>query len=115
MKKVATCLVGFGLCIAVATQAHARDDKHLLPIENAMKVTTKEKLEGNVSFYFGSQKHPKVLTTISTDGVNRKTNAAGKEDAEACNWAFMSALIGLEKAAHSRGANAVVNIRSNYK
>jgi uncharacterized protein YbjQ (UPF0145 family) len=117
MKKVTSCILGIGLCIAVATQAHARDDKHLLPIATAMQGAgeAKDKLEGNIKFYFGSQKHPKILANYGSDTANRKTNAFGKSDDTACNWAFLAAMVGLERAAKNRGANAVVNVRSNYK
>jgi uncharacterized protein YbjQ (UPF0145 family) len=46
---------------------------------------------------------------------NRKTNAVGKSDEKACNWAFLSAMIALEKRAKQLGANAVVNIVSYYQ
>jgi uncharacterized protein YbjQ (UPF0145 family) len=45
---------------------------------------------------------------------NRKTNAFGKSDEKACNWAFLSAMVALEKRAQQLGANAVVNIVSYY-
>ena len=47
--------------------------------------------------------------------TNRKTNALNKSDEEACRWVLMSALVALQDAAKDRGANAVVDIVSNYK
>jgi uncharacterized protein YbjQ (UPF0145 family) len=76
---------------------------------------SQEKLEGTVKFYFGDQKHPKVLSKLGSDVSNRKTNAFGKADEKACNWAFLSALVALEKRATELGANAVVNVVSYYK
>ena len=39
----------------------------------------------------------------------------GKSDEKACNWAFLSAMVALQKRAQQLGANAVVNIVSYYK
>lgn len=47
--------------------------------------------------------------------TNRKTNAFGKSDEKACDWAAQSALISLQEAARKAGANAVINIISYYK
>jgi uncharacterized protein YbjQ (UPF0145 family) len=55
------------------------------------------------------------VTNLGTDVSNRKTNAFGKSDEKACNWAFLSAMIALEKRAKQLGANAVVNIVSYYR
>jgi uncharacterized protein YbjQ (UPF0145 family) len=117
MKRYPASLIVLGVCLLAAAQVQARDTRHLFPIAAGMQGadSAKEKLDGSVKFYFGSQKHPKVLTKFGTDSVSRKTNAFGKSDETACNWVFLSALVALEKAAQSRGANAVVNVRSNYK
>ena len=73
-----------------------------------------EKLDGSVKFYFGDQPAPQVLTMLGSDVSNRKTNAFGKSDEKACNWAFLSAMVALEKHAQQIGANAVINIVSYY-
>ena len=114
MKKI-------GLCAAIilasaATGAHAADDKVLLPISTVMEMPeAKEKLDGSVQFFFGNQKHPTALKTITSGKTSKKTNAFGKSEEEACNWAFLSAMIALSNKAKSVGADAVVNIASNYK
>ena len=116
MKNVGSFVLFLAVSFATAWPAHARDTKHLMPIAAAMQVSDAEqKLDGSVKFFFGSQKHPKVLTTLGSDVSNRKTNAFGKSDEAACNWAFLSALIALEKRAQDLGANAVINIVSYYK
>ena len=106
------------MAIAMATvvPAQARDTKHLLSISEGIATQDAEaRLDGKVRFYFGNQSHPKVLNTLGSDFTNRKTNAFGKSDEKACNWAFLSALVQLEKRAVELGANAVVNIVSYYK
>ena len=103
------------LCLAIGLPAHARDTRHLLPIAVAMEVKdAQDKLDGSVKFYFGDQPSPQVLTNLGSDVSNRKTNAFGKSDEKACNWAFLSAMVVLEKRAQQLGANAVINIVSYY-
>jgi uncharacterized protein YbjQ (UPF0145 family) len=101
--------------LSLATPAQARDDKLKLPIAAALEANdAKAKLEG-VQFYFGDSKTPKVLSKIGTDQTNQKTNAFGKTPETSCNWAFLSAMMALHKHAQQIGANAVINIKSNYK
>ena len=103
------------LCLAIGLPAHGRDTRHLLPIAIALEVKdAQDKLDGSVKFYFGDQLPPQVLTNLGSDVSNRKTNAFGKSDEKACNWAFLSAMVALEKRAQQLGANAVINIVSYY-
>jgi uncharacterized protein YbjQ (UPF0145 family) len=115
MKKTFSIIIPALLLLAGAP-ADARDTKHLLPISVAMETKdAQDKLEGSIKFFFGSQQYPKVVKKFSTDVTNRKTNAFNKTDEKACNWAFLSAMVALEKRAHELGANAVVNIVSYYQ
>jgi uncharacterized protein YbjQ (UPF0145 family) len=75
----------------------------------------KDKLDGSIKFFFGNQPTPPVITKLGSDVSNRKTNAFGKSDEKACNWAFLSAMVALEKRAQQLGANAVINIVSYYQ
>ncbi len=117
MIKTFTVSIGVLIAFLAAIEpAYARDTKHILPIAAAMATKdADEKLEGSVKFFFGTQEYPKVTTKLGTDVSNRKTNAFGKSDEKACNWAFLSAMIALEKRAKQLGANAVVNIVSYYQ
>src|SRR5687767_13506030 len=97
------------LCLAIGLPAHGRDTRHLLPIAIAMEVKdAQDKLDGSVKFYFGDQLPPQVLTNLGSDVSNRKTNAFGKSDEKACNWAFLSAMVALQTRAQQLGANAVI-------
>jgi uncharacterized protein YbjQ (UPF0145 family) len=116
MKHLAISITVLSVFLTAIWPAHARDTKHILPIAAAMATKdADEKLEGSVKFFFGQQEYPKVVTNLGTDVSNRKTNAFGKSDEKACNWAFLSAMIALEKQAKQLGANAVVNIVSYYR
>lgn len=116
MKAWISSFVFLGAALVAVSNVQARDTKLMLPIAAAMESqNTQEKLQGKVKFYFGKQKYPKVLKKLGSDFTNRKTNAFGKSDDVACNWAFLSALVQLEQKAIELGANAVVNVVSYYK
>ncbi|QFT54597.1 hypothetical protein [Microbulbifer sp. THAF38] len=99
-----------------STCALARDDISDYSVEEAMSTPKVSSAVGEgVIFYFGQQKHPKILQDFGEFRSNKKTNAFGKSDKAACQWAFASAIKSLKQRAEKEGGNAVVNIRSNYK
>ncbi|AXQ29284.1 hypothetical protein D0B54_11545 [Solimonas sp. K1W22B-7] len=72
-------------------------------------------LDGTVQFHFAGQPRPEVLEQLGTQATNRVTSAAGRSDEEACRWAMLAALKDLQAEAKKQGANAVVDIHSNYR
>ncbi|MFP5391798.1 MAG: excinuclease ATPase subunit [Gammaproteobacteria bacterium] len=113
MKKlVLATLVLAALGSTVSVQA--ADKKVLVPIENAMNDNNARDKLNQVKFFWGQQKTPKVLEKRGSDKTSQKTNAFGKSDEKVCHWAFLSAMLNLQKRAQALGANAVVNIVSNY-
>jgi uncharacterized protein YbjQ (UPF0145 family) len=115
MKIISRTTLGLLIVLVLTWQAEARNTKLLLPIAAALAANdAEEKLDVSIKFYFGNQETPKILSKLGSDVSNRKTNAFGKSDEKACNWAFLSAMIALEKRAQQLGANAVVNIVSYY-
>ena len=116
MKKLILSVAVTAAAIASIAPAQARDSKMMMSLENAMNANdAKSRLGGDVKFYFGSQKTPKVLEVLGTDKTSQKTNSFGKSPETACNWAFLSAMLRMQERARELGANAVVNIVSNYK
>jgi uncharacterized protein YbjQ (UPF0145 family) len=116
VTSIARAILVIGLFAAMTPPTHARDLKLLLPIAAAMQTKdSQQKLSGSIRFFFGSQKHPRILASLGSDVSNRKTNAFNKTDERACNWAFLSAMVALEHRARQLGANAVVNIVSYYR
>ncbi|MBD0786676.1 excinuclease [Vibrio sp. Y2-5] len=114
MKKLAI-LTMFSLAFFSAS-SFARDDIGAYSIENALNLeAAKAKLGTDIKFYFGEQKHPKIIKEFGEFKTNKKTNAFNKTDEEACDWVFLSAMIALKERAVKEGGNAVVNIKSNYK
>lgn len=100
--------------VFVASEASARNTIHQLPVAEVLgNPEYAGRLEG-VSFYFGEQAHPGIVENFGEFRTNKKTNAFNKSDEEACRWVMLSALLQLHQRAQELGANAVVNIRSNY-
>lgn len=111
-----TVLSLFSVLLFLAGPAAARDNTFMIDIAEALASDDfQEKLDDDIRFYFGGAKHPAVSKKRGEYVTNKKTNAFGKSDSKACNWAFLSAMISLQERAHSEGGNAVVNIRSYYK
>ena len=101
--------------VLVASEASARDTVKQWPVAAVLNNPEyAERLQG-VSFFFGEQAHPAIVESFGEYRTNKKTNGFNKTDEEACQWVMLSALLTLHERARVLGANAVVNIRSNYK
>lgn len=112
MKKITLTL----LALMAATVAQARDDVVMLPLADVVQLGLEQgKLDGSVKFYMSGAVTPGVSVKLGDDISNKKTNGVGKDDATACNWAALSALIAFEASAKQKGANAVVDLHSFYK
>ena len=94
---------------------HAADKVVHFAFNNAVVAATQSgKLDGSVKFYLADIKPDGQPTVLKTITVEKKTNAFGKQDQVSCDWALQSALISLQEDAKEVGANAVVDIISDY-
>lgn len=115
MKHCLLVLTATLVIFSLPQQTFSRDDRLVFPIGDALSTPeAKDKLKG-IDFYFGNQKHPEVLEDFGEFNTNKKTNAFAKSDKKACEWVFLSALLQLQERARNLNANAVINIKSNYK
>lgn len=58
--------------VGMSQQAFARDDRLMFPINDALATpAAQEKLQG-IDFYFGNQKHPKILKDFGEFSTNKK-------------------------------------------
>jgi uncharacterized protein YbjQ (UPF0145 family) len=107
-------MIAVAVLAAVAGGAMAADNKLMKPIADAMAANDAQaKLNNGVKFYFAGQSTPK-FTKVGVGKTSQKTNTFNKSADAACSWAFLSAMMALEKRAQQLGADAVVNITSNY-
>lgn len=103
------------LLAVAAAPADARDTRQHYDIAEAIAAgKANGTLDGTVAFYFKGARTP-AATRLGAATTNKKTNAFGKSDEVACQWAMLSALKALQAAAQARGADAVIDIESNYK
>jgi uncharacterized protein YbjQ (UPF0145 family) len=113
MKAKTLCLAT--LLLAAPGLTFAADKIVHFPFQNAVAAATQSgKLDGTVKFYLADNKPNGQVTVMEEVMVNRKTNAFGKQDQVTCDWALQSVLIGLQDQAKRAGANAVVDIVSDY-
>ena len=102
--------------LVAAPAAEARDSRLHLDVAAAIESGLADgTLDGSVRFHFRGAPPPAIVERHGPATTNRKTNALNKSDEEACRWVLLSALVALQDAAKARGANAVVDIVSNYK
>ena len=112
--RIFTALLATVLLLA-SSQAYSRNDKLMISIQDAFETMDyKNKLDPDIKFYFGDQKHAKVSKSYGVYSTSKKTNSFNKSDEEACRWAMLSALITMQKRAINEGGNAVINIVSYY-
>jgi uncharacterized protein YbjQ (UPF0145 family) len=115
MKHSLIVLFAALFMIGLPKQTFSRDDRLMFPIDEALAtLAAQNKIQG-IDLYFGNQEHPKILQDFGEFRTNQKTNALNKSDKQACEWVFLSALLKLQERASSLGANAVINIKSNYR
>nr|WP_082145336.1 MULTISPECIES: excinuclease ATPase subunit [Delftia] len=104
------------MALVAATAVHARNEAVMLPLADVVKLGLEQgKLDGSVSFHLSGASTPAISEKLGDDVSNKKTNGVGKDDATACNWAALSALIAFEAKAKQKGANAVVDLHSFNK
>ena len=103
-------------CMTYAS-AKGRDDHIKLPIQGALEKgqSYKETVGTDIKLLLGHAEDAcGRARKMGEFTSNKKTNAANKSDQEACDLAFISAVIGLQQRARKEGGNAVVNIHSVY-
>lgn len=103
------------LTTILAFNAQARDDISKYPIQSLLETSKAKSALLDIPLYFASEPYGKASATFGEVLTNKKTNAFGKSDTEACEWVMLSALKALQERAVKEGMNAVVNIQSYYK
>jgi len=96
------------------SQAFARDSIANYPVDAAL-ASEPGAVAPDVALFFAGQNHPAVLQSFGEFATNKKTNAFGKSDLQACQHVFLSAAKELQDRARKEGGNAVINIKSDYR
>ncbi|MDA9090597.1 excinuclease ATPase subunit [Porticoccaceae bacterium] len=104
------------VALMYSATTQARDTAHHFSIQEALESPAFEgRLDSNVKLYFGIKKPANIVKNHGEFLSNRKTNAFGKSDQRACEWALLSALLALQDRATLEGGNAVAGIHSFYR
>ena len=101
------------LLLMAAQMSSAKDAFHDYSVEAALKSPQAGQLR-NIPIFMAGQDHPPG-DRIEENKSNRRTNAFGKSDQDACDIAFLSAIFALQDRAMSVGGTAVVDIKSVTK
>jgi len=111
-------VISFILFIAMLSfvvSAQAADRRLTLPVKSALDSSIAQKALLDVPIYMKGQKHPPVTNISQEFKSNKRTNGFNKSDERACEIAFISAVVALQKRALKEGANAVIDIYSITK
>lgn len=101
------------ILIVAASAAHARDERLLFSIEDALaSAEGQDRFDDTIRFYWGEQAHAPPEHRFGIYSASQKVNALTKTDQQACRHAFLSALATLRDQARKANANAIVNIKS---
>src|SRR5262245_23002006 len=114
MSRSALAVLGL-LGLLSAGPSLARDDVQTFPVADVLNNPEYAAKLAGVKFFFGDQAHPAVAREVGSYQSNKKTNAFGKSDKDACEWAFLSALLSFRDRALAEGGDAVVNLTGFYK
>jgi uncharacterized protein YbjQ (UPF0145 family) len=95
-----------------AAPASARTTMYDFDVEKAKQEGLGHEKLLAIPVFMAGQKHGAIAQEYGSFRSNRRTNATNKSDEEACQVAFLSALIALQTRARSLGGNAVVAVRS---
>ncbi len=116
MKLRVIVPVVVGVATLASQSTSARNDVDRFPIYFALQQPeARAKLDPSVRLYFGQAPHPAVVADLGDFKTNKKTRSFGRVDQEACDWAFLSAVLQLQERGRALRADAVVEIESNYK
>ncbi len=115
MRLQAGILLWGLIFMLAASTANARSTFRDLDVKQAAESELGKQKLLDVPFFMMGQKHSKTGRDFGVFTSNRRTNAFGKSDEEACKIAFLSAIIALQSRAEEMGGDAVVDIKSTTK
>lgn len=111
--RIATASV---FIFVAANDSHARNDQKSYPVSQALAgAEAREKVDPAIHLFFGTQSHGPISESLGEWGTNKKSNGFARSDQDACERAFLSAVLSLQERARKLGGNAVIDIKSNYK
>jgi uncharacterized protein YbjQ (UPF0145 family) len=103
------------LLVATPAAAQRQDAVNVFPVAPAVSRPEFTSQTNGIRFYFAGERHPGIVRRVQNNATtSQRARKSGRPADEACQWAMMNALLRLRDAAQNSGANAVINIRSNW-
>ncbi|MDY0211807.1 MAG: hypothetical protein RBR06_02235 [Desulfuromonadaceae bacterium] len=97
-------------------QGLAEDAWEYFSVQDALNSPlAQEKLESGIEFYMKGQPHAKVDNITREYTANKRSRKFGRSTEEACQTAFISALMSFQDRAHKEGCDTVVDLYSITK
>ena len=93
----------------------ARETFHDLDVKAALESSTGKAKLLDIPVYMAGDGHTAIAADLGVFTSNRRTNSFNKSDEQACQIAFLSAIIALQKRASKMSADAVIDIISITK
>lgn len=113
--RIFSTFLGLLALMVLVSAAHARDDRVMLSIAEALDSDiAQEKLGDDIKLFFGDQPYP-PSKKLGNYQSNKKTNGFARDKNIACYRAFTTAMISFQSRARQMNADSVVNITSYYK
>ncbi|MFC6277245.1 excinuclease ABC subunit A [Psittacicella hinzii] len=106
LSVLAVAALALGSCARNETSFHSVQ-------ETLASAQAKKVVDPNIQLFWGTDAPGTLLLKDAT--TNRTTNAFAKADVNSCQWAFLSAVVQLQKKAKELGGTKVTNIFSTYK
>lgn len=115
MKRSLVFLVAVVTISTIAPSAFGRETIVDLDVKTAVATGHGHERLLGIPFYMKGQAHPAVAEDLGVFRSNKRTNAFNKSDEEACQIAFLSAVITFQERARSMGGDAIVDLESITK
>jgi hypothetical protein len=113
IKLITSAFFIFILVFSVVAQA--ADRRLTLSVKTALESEVAQESLLGIPVYMKGQKHPPATNVSREFKSNKRTNGFNKSDERACEIAFISAIVALQKRAQKEGSNAVIDIYSITK
>ncbi|PLX78466.1 MAG: hypothetical protein C0616_14330 [Desulfuromonas sp.] len=106
----------FVMTAITATIASAADNWLYMSVKDALQSDlAKDKLDSGISFFMKGQSHPRASDETREFTANKRARKFGRSQEEACQYAFVSALIAFQQRADKEGRNAAIDLYSITK
>ncbi|MFO7830886.1 MAG: hypothetical protein R6V18_02745 [Desulfuromonadaceae bacterium] len=108
--------LGMLALLGTAQVGFAEDTWEYFSVQNALNSElAQEKLDSGITFHMKGEQHPPVSDITPEYTANKRSRKFGRSVEEACQVAFISALISFQQRAYKEDADTVIDLYSVTK